>query len=229
MLFKYHPLKLFSVLLFAAMLTLNVHAAESGHEHHQHHEIQPIGEVDPHAHHKAMMKEEAKSAKTTDVELLDLMLTDQNGDDLKFVSDVIGDRIAVIDFIYTTCTTVCPVISAVFSQVQSKVGERLGEDVVLISVSVDPVRDTPTRLEAYAANHQAKPGWFWLTGNKRTMDRVLDGLGAYTPNFEDHPAMVLVGDGRTGNWSRFFGFPSPDRLMEQVNVLSAARSAATGG
>jgi protein SCO1/2 len=61
------------------------------------------------------------------------------------------------------------------------------------------------------------------------MDEVLDGLGAYSPNFEDHPAMVLVGDGRTGEWSRFFGFPNPDRLMEQVNVYQAARTAAAGG
>ena len=61
------------------------------------------------------------------------------------------------------------------------------------------------------------------------MDDVLDGLGAYSPNFSDHPAMVLVGDARTGEWSRFFGFPSPDRLMKQVNALRAARLAAARG
>ena len=71
---------------------------------------------------------------------------------------------------------------------------------MLVSVSVDPVRDTPQRLKAYAATHKAKPGWIWLTGGKRSMDELLDGLGAYTPNFENHPAMVLVGDGRTGEW-----------------------------
>jgi len=66
-------------------------------------------------------------------------------------------------------------------------------------------------------------------GYKRSMDEVHDGLGAYSPNFEDHPAMVLVGDGRSGEWSRFFGFPSPDRLMQQVNTLQAARTVAAGG
>jgi protein SCO1/2 len=54
-------------------------------------------------------------------------------------------------------------------------------------------------------------------------------VGAYSQNFEDHPAMVLVGDGRTGQWSRFFGFPSPDRIMEQVNALQAARVALAAG
>lgn len=183
----------------------------------------------PHAHHRAMMNKPAEPALTTEVDLLDLALIDQDGTEVKFVSDVIGDRIVVMDFIYTSCTTVCPVISAVFGQVQNKLGDQLGDDVVLVSVSVDPIRDTPQRLKAYAAKHKASPDWIWLTGDKRTMDKVLDGLGAYSPNFEDHPAMVLVGDGRSGEWSRFFGFPNPDRLMKQVNTLQAARTVAAGG
>ncbi len=119
-------------------------------------------------------------------------------------------------------------LSALFDQVQEKLGDRLGKEVLLVSVSVDPTRDTPQRLKIYAAKHDAKEGWIWLTGPKRTMDEVLDGLGAYTPNFENHPSMVLVGDGRTGEWSRFFGFPNPDRIMEQVDTLQVARQSADG-
>ena len=230
MFYKYlSSLKILAVLLAAGALALNAVAEESGHEHHDHHDHAAHGDDDPHAHHKAMMSKPAEPAKTTEVELLDSVLVDQNGDEMKFVSDVIGDRIVVMDFVYTNCTTVCPVISAVFGQVQEKLGDQLGDEVVLVSVSVDPVRDTPQRLKAYAATHKARPGWIWLTGGKRTMDEVLDGLGAYTPNFENHPAMVLVGDGQTGEWSRFFGFPSPDRLVEQVNALQAARNVAAGG
>ena len=229
MLYNYRLLlKLLAVFMAAGMLALNVGAAETGHEHNDHERHRSGGDDDPHAHHKAMLNKPAEPARTTEVELLDLVLMDHNGDEMKFVSDVIGDRIVVMDFIYTSCTTVCPVISAVFGQVQKQLGDRLGDEIVMVSVSVDPVRDTPQRLKAYAANHKAQPGWIWLTGNKRTMDKVLDGLGAYSTNFEDHPAMVLVGDGRTGQWTRSFGFPSPDRLVEQVNTLQAARIAAAG-
>ena len=230
MLYKYHLLlRTFAFAVAVGALALNVGAEETGHDHHDHHDHAASGDDDPHAHHRAMMNKPAEPAKSTEVELLDRVLVDQNGDQTKFVSDVIGDRIVVMDFVYTSCTTVCPVISAVFGQVQDKLGEQLGDEVVLVSVSVDPVRDTPQRLKAYAAKHKAKPGWIWLTGGKRTMDEVLDGLGAYTPNFENHPAMVLVGDGQTGEWSRFFGFPSPDRLVDQVNSLQAARNVAAGG
>ena len=214
------------LLLVASLLALNLQAAETDHDHHKHGAA--VGD-DPHAQHQAMMKKPAEPAESTKVDLLDHVLLDQHGNKVKFVSDVIGDRIVVMDFIYTTCTTVCPVISAVFGQVQSKLGDRLGDDVVLVSVSVDPVRDTPQRLKAYSKIHNAQPGWIWLTGNKRTMELVLDGLGAYTTNFEDHPSMVLIGDGRDGQWSRFYGFPSPDRIMAQVDALRAARNAVSGG
>jgi protein SCO1/2 len=119
------------------------------------------------------------------------------------------------------------VLSAVFGQVQDKLGDRLGNEVALVSVTVDPIRDTPKRLKAYAAKHKARDGWIWLTGPKTRVDDVLDGLGAYSPNFEDHPAMVLVGDGRTGQWNRFFGFPNANRLMERVDALAAARDQET--
>lgn len=210
-------LKRFSLMLVLGLLPAGSNAGDAG------------SEDDPHAHHRAMLTRPAEPALTTRVELLDRVLIDQHGNEVKFVSEVIGDRIVVMDFIYTTCTTVCPVISAVFAQLQKKLADQLGDEVVLLSISVDPIRDTPQRLKAYAAKHNAGPDWVWLTGHKRTMDDVLDGLGAYSPNFSDHPAMVLVGDARTGEWSRFFGFPSPDRLIKQVNTLQAARLAAARG
>jgi protein SCO1/2 len=211
-----------------AALSAEDAAPEHQHHHHQHQADEGAEGADPHAHHKAMMNKPAEPAKSADVDLKDLTLLDQQGREVRFVSDVIGDRIVVMDFVYTSCTTVCPVLSAVFGQLQERLGDRLGDDVALVSVSVDPTRDTPERLKAYADNLNARAGWLWLTGPKTSVDEVLDGLGAYSPNFEDHPAMVLVGDGRSGQWSRFFGFPSPDRLIEQVDALQAAREQAGG-
>jgi len=184
-------------------------------------------EQDPHAHHRAMMAAPPVNApESTTVRLSDRELIDQTGTRVHFASDVVGDRIVVMDFVYTSCTTVCPVLSAVFAQVQARLGERLGREVMLVSVSVDPARDTPARLAAYAARHQAREGWVWLTGEKPVVDRVLQDLGAYSTNFEDHPSMVLVGDGRTGTWTRYFGFPGTDQIMARVNELAAARHTA---
>jgi protein SCO1/2 len=214
-------------LVLLSVLMLSSSYAAAGEPMHQHPGAAGEGEPDPHAHHRAMLAEpQTSQVKSTQVKLQDLELVTQAGDKVRFASDVIADRIVVMDFVYTTCTTVCPVLSAVFGQLQDRLGDRLGDEVLLVSLSVDPTRDTPPRLRAYAARHKARDGWVWLTGDKPAVDQVLQDLGAYTPNFEDHPSMVLVGDGRSGGWTRYFGFPGPDQLMARVDELVAARHTA---
>jgi protein SCO1/2 len=170
-------------------------------------------------------KDPEPAAEVADIDLRDALLLTQDGDEVRFVSDVIGDKIVVMDFVYTTCTTVCPVLTALFTQVQTQLGDDLGNEVVMVSMTVDATRDTPARLKAYATKHRVQEGWIWLTGPKPTMDDVLTGLGAFSVSFEDHPAMVIVGDGRTGEWKRMFGFPNPDRIMKVVNEFRASREA----
>lgn len=167
--------------------------------------------------------------KPADVKLLDLELLDQDGKKVRFRSDVIRDRIAIINVIYTSCPLVCPILSAIHAELQDTLKERLGKDVVLVSVSVDPVTDIPPRLKEYASRYNARPGWVFLTGEKQSVDAVLKGLGAYNPDFTQHPTMVLVGDGKNGGWTRFFGFPTPDQVMARVGELTGAAEAASAG
>lgn len=187
-----------------------------------------LADEDPHAKHRAMMNHKAPEPAAelfSNIDLRNELLLTQDGDEVHFVDDVIGDDIVVMDFVYTTCTTVCPVLTALFTQVQNQLGDDLGSEVTMVSMTVDASRDTPARLKAYATKHRVRDGWIWLTGPKGTMDDVLTGLGAYSVSFEDHPAMVIVGDGRTGEWRRMFGFPNPDRIMKVVNELRAKRQA----
>jgi len=181
---------------------------------------------DPHAKHRQMMNEQRDpQSKSAHIGIPDVRLLTQNGETVNLRDDVIGERIVVVDFVYTTCTTVCPVLSAILGQVQNRLGDRLGDDVMLISLTVDPLRDTPQRLKAYSENHRAGDGWVWLTGDKQTVDDVLRRFGAYTPNFEDHPSMILVGDGQSEEWSRFLGFPGASKIIDKIDELGAARRA----
>ena len=111
------------------------------------------------------------------VKLLDATLVNQEGQAVRFASEAVGDRIVAINFIYTSCTTTCPLATATFKRLQEKLGERLGKEVWLISVSLDPVTDTPARLKDYAGRYKAKPGWVWLTGQKAEVDQVGSQLG----------------------------------------------------
>lgn len=165
----------------------------------------------------------APAQGATGIKLLDLELLNQDGKPVWFASEALGDRIVVMDFIYTSCTTTCPVVSQIMARVRDELGGRSTRDVRLISISVDPATDTPERLKEYAGRLDAGPEWLWLTGYKPDVDRVLDGLGAYTPDFREHPGLVLVGDPRSGVWERFYSFPDPARIVARVDRLAAAR------
>ncbi|GAB3772802.1 SCO family protein [Ramlibacter monticola] len=175
------------------------------------------------AHHGA---QEARAPSTVRIKLPDSLVVDQHGKAARFKSDIVGDRLVLVTFVYTTCTTVCPPLSALFADLQQRLGDKVGREVALVTITVDPVRDTPLRLKAYAAQYNAGPGWSFLTGRKQAIDEVLTALGVYTPNFADHPSVVLVGDPRSGEWTRFFGFPSSDQLLARVGQLQAAREGA---
>jgi len=159
------------------------------------------------------------------VKLPDVALLDQDGTRVRLTSDVVRDRLVVIDLIYTTCPVVCPILSATFARLQDMLGDRLGRDVVLVSISVDPVTDIPPRLKAYADQWGAKPGWVFLTGDRRGVDAVLRGLNAYTADFTNHPSTVLVGDALRGDWTRFYGFPTPEMVYGTLHEVAARRQA----
>jgi protein SCO1/2 len=154
---------------------------------------------------------------TARVEVPDVELVDQDGKAVRVRSLLLAGKPVVVSFIFTTCTTICPMISTIVARAQDQLGDRAGREVRLVSITVDPGRDTPARLKAYAGRHHAGPGWIWLTGGRGAIEQVLRGMGAYTPNFADHPPMVLVGDGK-GAWTRLNGFPSQAAIVAQVDA-----------
>ena len=182
------------------------------------------GDPQMHQEQHAMLKDtQAEDDMNVDIELHDLELVTQDGKRVKFKSDVINDKLVAMTFIFTSCTTICPVYSAIFSRLQPLLGDRLGSEVILVSITMDPTRDVPRRMKKEAKKFQAKPGWYYLTGKKGNVDQVLEGLDAYFQDFTLHPPMALVGDGKTGTWKRYTGFPKPEHLLAMIDELKAAR------
>jgi protein SCO1/2 len=93
------------------------------------------------------------------------------------VSDAdLRGKVVVADFIYTTCTDICPALTAQMAALRTRLADEglLGDDVVLLSISVDPVRDTPEVMRAYSEPFAVDPAsWRFLTGDEAAIRQVV--------------------------------------------------------
>src|SRR4026209_2691765 len=143
----------------------------------------------------------------------DVAVLDQDGNKLHFYTDLIKGKTVAINFIFTNCTTICPPLAATFARLQKEMGGRIGKDVHLISISVDPVTDTPERLKAWGAKFKAGPGWTFVTGGKQEMDKLLNALGAAVSKREDHSPALIIGNDSKGVWTRTYGLAKISQIM----------------
>lgn len=161
---------------------------------------------------------------STTIRIPDAMVLDQNGRQIKFYSDLVKDKTVAINFIFTTCTAICPTLTATFRRVQQELGESAGRDVHLISISVDPTTDVPERLKDYSSRFKAGAGWTFVTGSKSEIDELLRALGASSPNKNDHTPMALIGNDRTGYWTRTYGAASPTSLLKVIDEAASKKA-----
>ena len=149
----------------------------------------------------------------------DTLLVDQNGVEHRFYTDLIKGKVVIINVIFTSCKNTCPMMTATFARLQDWLGARLNTDVNMISISVDPETDTPQRLKVYADSFKARPGWFFLTGNKENVATVLRKLGQYVELKEDHANIFLIGNDRTGLWKKAFGMAATEKVIETLDSV----------
>ena len=161
----------------------------------------------PHCRHQSMLPTQRSQPRALARKMVipDVEILDQNGNALHFYSDLIKGKTVAINFIFTNCTTICPPLAATFARVQKEMGDKVGRDVHFISISVDPVTDTPERFKAWGAKFKAGAGWTFVTGDKQEIDKLLNALGASVARREDHSPTVIVGNDTQGVWTRTYG------------------------
>ena len=149
----------------------------------------------------------------------DVELINQDGQKLHFYSDLLKNKVVIINTFFTTCTSVCPPLNRNFERVQEALGDRLGKDAFLVSISVDPETDTPPRLKEYSQRFHARPGWIFLTGKKENVDWALYKLGQYVESKDDHTTIVIIGNESKGLWKKALGLAKPEELIKIVDDM----------
>jgi protein SCO1/2 len=157
-----------------------------------------------------------------DQHLPNVELTTQEGRKVRFYDDLVKGKVVAINFMFATCRKACPAATQNLAEVQDALGDRMGRDVTLLSISLDPERDTPEVLRGYAQAHGAKPGWYFLTGKRDDIELLRRKLGAYEldpvldADKTQHAGIVILGNEPRGRWKAIAALSKPVRIRQAI-------------
>ena len=157
----------------------------------------------------------------------DVVVLNQDGKPMLFYSDLIQGRTIIAIPFFTECTGACPVMNQTLAQIQDWLGDRLGKDAVIVSMSVDPATDTVPVLREYAKHYNARPGWYFLGGQRENVELALRKLGQFVEVRENHTNIMIIGNERTGLWKKAFALADAPSLITVVNSVLSDRSEPT--
>ena len=128
----------------------------------------------------------------------DFTLQDRSGKPLQ-LSHLRG-RTVLLSFIFTQCASACPLLSQQMQRLQDRLAQTgaFPARVALLSVTVDPERDSAGALERYAQRFDARPGWYFLRDQPERLQPMLAAYKEWTKKLADgdldHPARVYLID-----------------------------------
>jgi len=160
-------------------------------------------------------------------------LIDQDGNPLS-LADLRGKAV-LLDFIYTRCPGPCPILTGLHVEVQKGLDPALRDRIHFVSISLDPVNDTPTALREYGRKRGADlSDWSFLTGPPEAVQAVLAAYGVGSARQADgsisHLVVTFLIDGRGRIVHRYIGLDDhdPKRVRSDLERVARALDAAGG-
>jgi protein SCO1 len=151
----------------------------------------------------------------------DMTLLDQDG--RRMTPARLVSRTVLVNFVFTGCSTVCPVQTRALVELQQKLPTELRRQFHILSVSIDPLGDTPAALKAFAQRMGVDlKAWTLVTGKPDEIERLADKLILFRPEPDakrpaDHSTALWLVDAGGELRMRYNGNP-PDvpRLLREI-------------
>jgi len=135
------------------------------------------------------------------------------------LAGLLRGRVTALHLMFTGCSTVCPIQGAIFQRVQALLPDQQARGLQLVSLSIDPVVDTPRAMRAWLERFDARDGWTAVAPNPKDLDLVRDLFGPGRNAGDSHATQVNIID-RLGNLVfRTPELPSADSI---ANLLRRA-------
>jgi protein SCO1/2 len=168
---------------------------------------------DPQTHHPTSTGRDLQRLQA-DYVIPAVDLVRDDGKTVSLPAEMDDGRPVVLNFIYTSCSTICPLSSQVFAQFQRALGAK-HDSVHLVSISTDPEQDSPARLRAYAQQFHAERGWDHYTGTMAASIAVQRAFGAYHGDKMSHSPLTLIRAAPGKPWVRLDGFATGRDLLAE--------------
>ena len=154
-------------------------------------------------------------------------LVTHTGETVRFYDDLVQDRIILLNFFVVSCIDGrCPITNGNLRKVQDLLGDRMGKDVFFYSVTLEPERDTVERLREYAEDiFDVRPGWLFLTGERKDIDTLRRAQGFYDPDPERdadprlHSSSARIGSDLKQRWNMVALQTSPRNIHTSIVSL----------
>jgi protein SCO1 len=132
----------------------------------------------------------------------------------------------LVNFVFTACSTACPIQTRALAEMARQLPVKLRPRYAQLSVSLDPLQDTPQALKAFALRMGVDLArWTFATGRPQDVERLAEALSLFRKDAnvrkpDDHSTALWLVDGQGQLRMRYSGNP-PDvqRLLREIQSL----------
>jgi protein SCO1/2 len=149
-------------------------------------------------------------------------VVDARGRAVRLPGPLDADTPQIVNFVYTTCSTICSTQTATLAELQRRLDSH-GERARFASFTIDPDNDTPQRLAEFARRFGIDHDWDFYSGDFDELLRVQKAFDVYRGSKASHPPVVLMRRSRAAPWVRVEGFATATELLAVYRRLPAQR------
>jgi protein SCO1 len=139
-------------------------------------------------------------------------LVDQNSESKEFPAYVKGNT-TVVGYIFTNCPDICPLTTNNMRLIQEKVNKEKISGIKFVSISFDPLQDSPEKLRKFAEVRELDlSNWTFFTGTRSTIDSLMKKVGI----------LAVIGDStvfKSGKKIYYFVHTDRIQLMDKAGVI----------
>ena len=132
----------------------------------------------------------------------DLPVITHDGRKLRFYSDMLKDKVVLINLFFGKCENSCPMVHTKLSKLQTILKDYMGKSIFFVSITIDPEPDTPEALNKYAKNFNPLEGWSFVTGKPENIRTITRRLGQTNSEIKGHAPFLMVGDVKRARWKK---------------------------